>query len=393
MSQIHLAPAPDPEPERHAASARRRRSPGGIAVAAVAAGLLVSGIGHQVLSTELHRTMWPVWTTADARHDDAVAAYDEAVAGGESLADRAEALEAVLTPDLVREEDRAALSGALDGLRAALEAGTDAAPLGIADLTAPEDVAFPWDRYADLWEISELVPERRAAAAANGSAAAEVQAARDELDAATEALISGAHEVARAELDAHPSATSGTRRALLRLLDGTDPAGVPAADAAGFASLVTAVADVRASHAAEVARAAEYPVRAEIEAFARSIANGVALDFAWAYEVAGVTSDRWYAGTAEFGVDGGEWGLITLSESIEEAWGFDPDAKAVVVHEVGHTQVIREACRALFAKSGSDHEAWATAWAISMGYDLPGSGIQAYGRPGDAQIAAAAECR
>lgn len=393
MSKIDLAPAPDPAPEQHSASTRPRRGTGAIAVAAVALGLLVSGIGHHVLSAELHRTMWPVWTTADARHDDAVAAYDEAMAAGESLAGRAEALEAVLTPDLVREEDRAALAGALEGLRAALETGTGAAPLGIADLTGPGEFAFPWDRYADLWEISELAPERRAAAAANGSAAATVEAARDELDAATETLIAGAHEIARAELEAHPSATFGTRQALLRILDGTGTSGVPTTGAGGFTSLATAVADVRASHAAEVARAAEHPVRAEIEAFARSIANGVALDFTWAYEVAGVTSDGWYAGTAEFGFDGGAWGRITLSESIEEAWGFDPDAKAVVVHEVGHTQVVREACRALFARSGSDHEAWATAWAISMGYDLPGSGIEAYGRPTDAQIAAAAECR
>lgn len=393
MSQIDLAPAPAAAPERRAASTRPTRGTGAIAVAAVALGLLVSGIGHQVLSAELHRAMWPVWTTADARHDDAVAAYDEAVAGGASLADRAEALEGVLTPDLVREEDRVALAGALDGLRAALEAGTGAAPLGIADLTGPEEFAPPWDRYADVWEISELAPERRAAAAATGSAAAAVHAARDEVDAATEAVIDGAHEIARAELDAHPSATSSTRRALLRILDGTGATGVPTTGAGGFTSLLAAVADVRASHAAEVARAAEYPVRAEIEAFARSIANGVALDFTWAYEVAGVTSDGWYAGTAEFGFDGGAWGLITLSESIEEAWGFDPDAKAVVVHEVGHTQVIREECRALFAESGSDHEAWATAWAIGMGYDLPGSGIEAYGRPSDAQVAVAAECR
>ena len=41
----------------------------------------------------------------------------------------------------------------------------------------------------------------------------------------------------------------------------------------------------------------------------------------------------------------------------------------------------------------SDHEMWATAWAIGMGYELPGAGIEAYGRPTDAQIAAAAACR
>ena len=39
------------------------------------------------------------------------------------------------------------------------------------------------------------------------------------------------------------------------------------------------------------------------------------------------------------------------------------------------------------------HEMWATAWAIGMGYDLPGSGTEFYGRPTDVQIAVAAQCR
>ena len=129
-----------------------------------------------------------------------------------------------------------------------------------------------------------------------------MQAARDEVEAATATLVAGAQEIARAELDAHPSATFRARQALLRLVDGTGATGVLTTGAGGFTALATAVADVRASHAAEVARTQEYPVRAEIEAFARSISNGVSLDFTWAYEVAGVTSDAWYAGTAEFGV-------------------------------------------------------------------------------------------
>ncbi len=63
------------------------------------------------------------------------------------------------------------------------------------------------------------------------------------------------------------------------------------------------------------------------------------------------------------------------------------------MHEVGHTQAIRPTCTPIFEgapSSGGDHEMWATAWAIGMGYDLPGAGIEAYGPPTDAQIAAAA---
>lgn len=395
MTDLLRPTAPDPAPASPPAAdpVRPRRSTAAIAAIAVVIGVLTASVGHHVIATELHRQLWPAWVAADTRHDDAVAAHDEAVARGESVVARTEALEAVLTPDLVRDEDRGALTEALDDLRAALGSGAGAAPLGIVDLTAPDAFAPAWDRYADLWEISELARERDAAAASRESATDAVQAARDEVEAATATLVAGAQEIARAELDAHPSATFRARQALLRLVDGTGATGVPTTGAGGFTALATAVADVRASHAAEVARTQEYPVRAEIEAFARSISNGVSLDFTWAYEVAGVTSDAWYAGTAEFGVDGADWGFITLSESIEEAWELDPNAKAVVVHEVGHTQVIREACRGLFADAGSDHEAWATAWAIGMGYDLPGSGIEAYGRPSDAQVAAAAQCR
>jgi hypothetical protein len=114
-----------------------------------------------------------------------------------------------------------------------------------------------------------------------------------------------------------------------------------------------------------------------------------------AYEVGGYSSDGWYSGTAEFFDDGDGWGLISLSESIEDAWTWDENAKAVVVHEVGHVQVLRDACSAIFTAGefDGDHEAWATAWAIGMGYDMPGAGIEAYGRPSAAQIAAAAGCR
>ncbi len=158
-----------------------------------------------------------------------------------------------------------------------------------------------------------------------------------------------------------------------------------------FSVLSAAVAAVRASHAAEQEHRNAAPLRAEIEAFARSVASGVELDFAWAYEVAGMGSDGWYSGTTEFRPEDGGWGLISLTESIEREWASDPNAKALVVHEVGHAQVLREACYPDLRGSAvrRDHEIWATAWAIGMGYDLPGAGIEAYGRPTDAQIAAA----
>jgi hypothetical protein len=91
--------------------------------------------------------------------------------------------------------------------------------------------------------------------------------------------------------------------------------------------------------------------------------------------------------------DGG-WATIELSHSIGWYFSDDINAKAVVVHEVGHAQVVRPECKPLFTGPvfASDDEMWATAWAIAKGYDTSGAGIGAYGRPSDAQIAEAGKC-
>jgi hypothetical protein len=116
---------------------------------------------------------------------------------------------------------------------------------------------------------------------------------------------------------------------------------------------------------------------------------------AWAHEVNGLSSDEWYSGTAEFLPSDGGWGTISLTHSVSDNWVDDINAKAVVVHEVGHTQAIRPICEPLFTgpEIAGDHEMWATAWAIGMGHDVPGSVIEAHGRPSDAQIAVASGCR
>lgn len=383
-------PANDPAPTPPPADPSRRAAVVG-AAAAIVAVVLLALASHQVAATVAHAQVWPRWAAADARYDEATDRHDAAADRGASAVERAEGLLEVPAGDLVRAEDRTALEAAIASTRAAL--GDDpAGATGIASLTEPAEAAPAWERYADLWELVELIPDRHEAAARVEASADDVGAATQALSDAAEALVDGAKTTAAAALDASPSATYRARAALEWALD-------DAVDGAGstvrLTDLATAVAEVRASHAAEEERRRAYPVRAEIEAFARSISYGVEIDFAWAYTVGGYSSDGWYSGTAEFFDDGEGWGLVSLSESIEGAWSWDENAEAVVVHEVGHVQVLREPCHAIFAgpEFGGDHEAWATAWAIGMGYDLPGAGIEAYGRPTDAQIAAAAECR
>ena len=204
------------------------------------------------------------------------------------------------TFDLVREEDRGALTEALDALGRRWSAR--AAPLGIVDLTDPDAFCLAWirrpvgDRGAGARRrcgVERVGDRRRAGGTRRGRGGHRDPRRR-------------AQEIARVELDAHLSATFRARQALLRPRRRHRGRGVPTTGAGGF----TALGDRRrrracASHAAEVARTQEYPVRAEIEAFARSISNGVSLDFTWAYEVQGVTSDavcrhrrvRWTAPT------------------------------------------------------------------------------------------------
>ena len=389
------ASEPGEAPSGSAEPARRGSRTRTAAVTAAVIGIVaLAAAGHQVVATVAHAQAWPVWSAADARFDDALDAHEEQLARGASAVARAEALRQVLTPELVREEDRAALEERLAAARALLADEPEPVATGLVQLGDPSVPAPSWDRYADLWRITELVPARNESAARFEAATDAVRVASNDLAVAAEELAAGSYELAAAELAAHPSASYRTRLELQGLLDGTRATGVPAGSAAGFTELATAVADVRASHAAEEARKLAFPVRAEVEAFARSLAFGVTLDFTWAYEVAGVTSDAWYAGTAEFWEEGGGWGHITLSESIADAWE-DENARAVVVHEVGHTQVVREACKPVFdgPAFARDHETWATAWAIGMGYDLPGAGIEAYGRPSAEQIAASTGCR
>ncbi|MGR2753959.1 hypothetical protein [Agromyces arachidis] len=373
------------------------RRMGGFAAAGVIAAVVAAwAVGHHVIASAVHAELWPAWAAADAAYDAAAAGYRETAERAESAIDRGDALIGIALGDLVDEEDRARLQASIDEARAVL-AEPPASP-GIAALGDPKAFAPAWERYADVAGMLDLIPSREAAAARYDAARDAVAGGSLSIAEATEALIAGTEARAVAALEQSPSATVSSRVAVDDALAGLRHSPTTSSgDSTRFADLGEAVAEVRASHAAEAARLAEFPLRAEIEAFARSISFDVPFDVTWAHDVGGFSSDGFYSGTAEFFHDeaGDGWGLISLSHSIEGAWWSDENAKAVVVHEVGHVQVLREACATIFQgpEFSGDHETWATAWAIGMGYDLPGAGIEAYGRPSAAQIAAAAECR
>ncbi|UOE44439.1 hypothetical protein [Agromyces larvae] len=381
---------------RHAPRARRGALTA-LVVAAAVIGLGLAGFVQHVVATELHARFWQGWSVAAGRLDESSAAFARQVDRGGSDLLRAESLQAVFTPALIPDADAAAFGDDVDRLRDALASDPAGPVASDTGLIGTDRFAFPWERYAEIARLFELVPDRHAAADRADEAASELGDVRTAVHEASDGIFDTAFEQAEAQLAAYPAATNRARLDLQYRLDGDFLTSAPDGTAPVLTELAQMVEALRVSHEAEQARRADpsYGVRGEIEAFAASLSNGVALDFAWAYEVAGKPSDGWFAGTADFAMDGDEWSLITLSFSIADAWR-DPDAEAVVVHEVGHTQVTRDACRAIFDGpefAGTDHEMWATAWAIGMGYDRPGAGIQAYGRPTDAQIAAASACR
>ncbi len=158
---------------------------------------------------------------------------------------------------------------------------------------------------------------------------------------------------------------------------------------------VDAVRAMEAAHAAELATFAGplYDSRLDALAFANSISGGVILEFEWVPELfgfgsfnGGVAAQATLEGTApDF------HSSIDLTDSIAELWP-SLRSQSIIAHEVGHAITLK--CADIFnASAGGDYEAFATAWAIGMGYTDAANGTAAYGRPSDDLIAATMACR
>ncbi|SFR82689.1 hypothetical protein SAMN05428970_2652 [Agromyces sp. CF514] len=332
----------------------------------------------------------------EQRADDAVGDLKASITRADSAGDQGAAVMEAAVDGLGTDE----LAGILES---AATTATELAATEVAPL--PEPIAYDESDVRPAWVSIIEVLETRARAQAllddlddMTTSTLEIDGAAATADAARVAFYASAAENAAALLDVNRIASYETRIAVQHGIDQAGDDWFESRDSSGaYRQLAKAVDAMRASAGAEAARRAEadYAARGPIEDFARSIAHGVNLDFVWANVVAGKSSDEgWYAGTAMYRYGDGGWATIELSHSI--GWHFtdDIDAKAVVVHEVGHAQVVRPECEPLYTGPvfNGDDEMWATAWAIASGYDVEGSGIQAYGRPSDAQIAEAGKC-
>lgn len=239
----------------------------------------------------------------------------------------------------------------------------------------------------DTAAIRQLTARLRAAGADLADDDEQIVAALRELLTAT---ATAAQTVESANFEAENAPHLAFRAAVAEL--GATP---DDAIADSLATYLAAAHALEASHAEEIAEKAGPLLdrRLGVEAFARSLAGGVLLDFDWARTVNGYGLGGTYGGTSYWESAEGGYATITLSDSVATMWpGFG--VQSLVAHEVGHA--ILSKCTSLFFGSGYDddgEEPWATAWAIGMGYTADGNGESIYGRPPDGLIQLSTQCR
>ncbi len=365
-----------------------------VALAGFAGGVVAWHVATSSLYTaayDLESTSARRLVTALDDRATAVAEAKSTVAGAKTFLDRPR-------PAYVPATAFAGLKQASDALHATVTAVTPSkarAASSFAPAVAP--FALPWDTIASTRSLLDRNTSNVADVRADTHDTTVVHAALDAVLAANTTVWADVKTTAQKALSTDTLATYESQIGLKHALaDVADSSSNPQFVGRGMLATITAIAGVSASQAAGVAAKSDpaWPIHAEIEAYARSISHGVHLDFVWAHTVAG-KGDGWLSGTTQAWQTDGGWAIISLNFNVANYWNDGRDARALVAHEVGHSQEIRDACRSLYTGPvfNGDAEMWATAWSISLGFDVPGSGIQAYGRPTDQQIATAAQCR
>lgn len=348
-----------------------------------------------------------VQLSANVRYDEVEAAF---IATVTDAADARAALRHSLTLTQASHEAAVQVASAdlgllgapplLEHLHAVIATSTDT----MAALEGQESAPLPAPSQKPIWAW-ELFPAATAledqaalsATIAQSLAGAEQEAVdlHAELHEAASVLAESATDAVPSFEQAHVSARNETVLEL-RAAAMTMPREVLDTDfASAYARLNSAAATVAASAAGELAEKAGplFEKRLEVEAYARSIAGGVLLDFDWAPIVNGRGWNGSAGGTATWnsGTGLGGFSTITLSDSVAEYWPSEV-MQALVTHEVGHS--ITAKCYAMFDYQDREaNEAWATAWAISLGHTADGNGVSIYGYPSQELIELAATCR
>ncbi len=360
----------------------------GVGVALIAAGTAV-----HVTANRSFDAAASALRAAAADADDAHASLIPLTEEGADTVEAGELVIASASDGLVDIATRTAFADAAAQLAATVSAGETL----VTAYVTPDEV----DKPVWTWELFDAIPTMDAAADTLLDETAAMSDAQSALEAADTATVDAAlalYASVPASAAAVEAANVSARNYVL--LDFRDAAeavasqtGLGSGAANAFRDYAAQAATLAASAQSELAEKAGplFNIRLEIEAYARSIAGGVVLDFDWAPIVNGLGGADGMAGTATWNTIRGGFSTITLTDSVAENWP-SADARALVAHEVGHS--ITSKCSDLFdSEDQAANEAWATAWAISLGHTAEGNGTQAYGYPGNDMIAIAATCR
>lgn len=376
-----------------AATPRQRRRRPGLVLGIVAAMVAATTVG--VLQI-----------TANLGYDEARAGFDAGRAStastGATLQQELDALASTLgNADLLLQTDsgvlvapaaREALSVAAADARRAVTPAED-----LLDRDLPDAEAKPgafWELFAASGELASQTSDLDDLAADRDRALPPLTISDIAVTDAGAAVLRSAADAAPAFESAHLSAKND---AVIALRDAASRASATTLlDASAVETLVSlqdAAAQVVATEQVELAEKAGplQAARTEIEAFARSLAPGVLLEFDWNQVVNDAGYNGSMGGLTTWWWDDPDRAVIELSNSVAEQWPAER-SKALVAHEVGHAISVK--CEDMYDSSTQDGiEKWATAWAISIGFSDDANGVWAYGYPPQSYIDAAYGCR
>ncbi|WP_292718300.1 hypothetical protein [Microbacterium sp. 13-71-7] len=379
-------PAPAPRRRRRAVLAWSLSIAGVLLLAGLGAVLqLTANLGYDQAHTQL--------TAALTKQSDEASRNERVRAVDDESARAAEVLLGVTDPALVTDADRAGLTTARDRAQKA-----SAAAMSLTATPVSEPGAKPswfWELYSRTARLDADAHAVSSLASALGRSSEELGSATGAIDEKGLAVVKAAGGLAaQIESENVPSPNEGvlTLRELSAQLVATTSFDEPAAQ--GFRHYAATVQEVRDGHTATLAAEAGplQGARQQIEDFARSLVPGVLLDFQWADRVNDLGGDNGYlSGETRTPIESGQYATILLSNSVAEEWPGD-SSRALVAHEAGHA--IATKCRSMVDNTDSaSAEAWATAWAIGMGFTDPGNGTEAYGPPPDSVVQQSMACR
>ncbi|WP_460802474.1 hypothetical protein [Microbacterium sp. GXF6406] len=343
---------------------------------------------------------------ANLGYDDSRAAYELSVAEAEQTQNALSGEIAVITRTVANAERALAADDGLlasaDGADALSRAALLAAEVlgehaGLARHSFPKPDPkpdWPWELFSTMKQLDDESEEAAVMDKAFAAASDDLQAADDDVAEAAFVHVSGAATASSAFEAAHLSARNKDIIDLRRAAE--ELAGRTSFDdhaLEGYIALEDAAAAMIASEAAEIAekQGPLYDTRLEVEAFARSLAPGVLLDFDWSPIVNGYGYSDSMAGYATWWYGDPGHANIELTDSVAAYWPGER-SKSLVAHEVGHAISVK--CQGMYDDSNQNTiEHWATAWAISMGFHSAANGTSAYGPPPQDLIDAASGCR